>query len=164
MPLSELSLRGGCSRLVSHRNCGLLAKVAQGFLAARLGQSRLEASLQSLEGSSALLWGASTEIPSMHTEQGTASWHQGHCHPLPCPQTPTAKARGAAPPQGQPLPSLPHLGHIFLTMSCKKTPKLRTFSRLGKHPEPLPAFHPLTDHCKQLFPLFLFLLVFFITL
>lgn len=92
-----------------------------------------------------------------HPEQGT----ELALSLSPSSLSPNATQRA----EGQPLPSLPHLGHIFLTVSFKKNPKACTFSRLGKQPkqpEPLPAFHPIPNPYKPLLPLFLFLLFFFL--
>lgn len=70
--------------------------------------------------------------------------------------------------EGQPQPHAsacscslcPLWRRIFLTMErAAKTTKLCIFSRLGKHPELLPPFHPITNRWKQLFP-FWFLLLF----
>lgn len=134
-----------------------VCRVCPGVLAARLWQSRLEASVQTLQGSSASLWGPGTKIPSVHTlpGQGTESWHQGPCPPLHCPQTPTAKvfaqqrvARGAAPapPQCQLLPSLPHLGHIFLTIE-------RAAKKTTPNCAPFPGWENILSHCLPSTPL-----------
>lgn len=114
----------------------------------------MAARLEGVWGSSALLWGPFSHT---HPEQGT----ELALSLSPSSLSPNATQRA----EGQPLPSLPHLGHIFLTVSFKKNPKVCTFSRLGKQPkqpEPLPAFHPIPNPYKPLLPLFLFLLFFFL--
>lgn len=155
-----------------------ICKVCTGISAARLWKSRLKVSVQTQYKSHPSLWRLSSRRPpSLKTRnpynphcpwitavnQGMQGCHWGHC-----PQTPIAKAFPRQEVSGRASPSLGAClctlrsiwKHIFLTMErAAKNKKLYTFSRLGKHPELLLPFHPITNHWKQLFLFFFHCLI-----